>query len=645
MRRRARSAAMVLGTVAVLMTAACTADPPPPVQQSETPPPATDVPQGQTISVATDSIGVGLNPHLSADQSPVTSAVAAMTLPSAFTPTAGPGGVSWALDTAVLNGAEVTSQSPFTVTYRIAQDAQWSDGLPVTADDFSYLWQQMSRQPGTIAPAGYRLIEDVASRAGGKEAVVRFRTPYPAWRELFSAMLPSHVLRGVPNGFQSGMDVGLPVSAGRYSITVIDTSRDEVRLQRNDRFWRTPAVVDQIVLHRVGTASQLAESIRSTDTRVVALAGGSAVAGTLAAIPGVTTGRTPVGRSLGVTVNTRTQAMSVPAVRQAVLGIIDPQVLTDASAGESTVTPFAGGVLVPTDPGYVPVDAARPSPEAISSLLSSAGYVPVPSAVSSTPTDGGSSTGATPDSSAGSATSTPPTTITTPSTDAGSGPTLPSGVVPLQRGGSTLAVRVGVVAGDVRTRAAADSVADQLRAAGVATEVRALTSTELYGPALTGGEVDLVVGWRSASVAPATRLASQVECDQTDTAPASGTASTGSSTSSAATPSSVPTTTGTTTPDQGNGSDDNDQVRFPSNVSGLCDPTLVGLAARAIGSVDPTADLRTAAQVIAEQHIYLPVYQDSMLTAIGPGVRDVPLQGPVGTGIFGATGGWRLADR
>lgn len=168
MRRRAPRWAVVLGCVAVLSTAACTADPPPPVQQSETPPPATDVPQGQTISVATDSIGVGLNPHLSADQSPVTAAVAAMTLPSAFIPSAGPGGVSWALDTAVLDGAEVTSQSPFTVTYRIAQDAQWSDGLPVTADDFSYLWQQMSRQPGTIAPAGYRLIDDVASRAGGK---------------------------------------------------------------------------------------------------------------------------------------------------------------------------------------------------------------------------------------------------------------------------------------------------------------------------------------------------------------------------------------------------------------------------------------------------------------------------------------------
>ncbi|WP_328858442.1 ABC transporter family substrate-binding protein [Williamsia herbipolensis] len=641
MRRRAPRWAVVLGCVAVLSTAACTADPPPPVQQSETPPPATDVPQGQTISVATDSIGVGLNPHLSADQSPVTAAVAAMTLPSAFIPSAGPGGVSWALDTAVLDGAEVTSQSPFTVTYRIAQDAQWSDGLPVTADDFSYLWQQMSRQPGTIAPAGYRLIDDVASRAGGKEAVVRFRTPYPAWRELFSAMLPSHVLRGVPQGFQTGMDVGLPVSAGRYSITVIDTSRDEVRLQRNDRFWRTPAVVDQIVLHRVGTASQLAESIRSTDTRVVALAGGPALAGTLSAIPGVATGRTPVGRSLGVTVNTRTPSMSLPSVRQAVLGIIDPQVLTDASAGESTVTPFAGAVLVPTDPGYVPVDSTRPSPEAISSLLSSAGYFPVPSAVSTTPTGSGTTTGTT------TPTTTTPTTTTTPSTtDAASGPSLPSGVVPLQRGGSTLSVRVGVVAGDVRTRAAADSVADQLRAAGIATEVRALTSAELYGPALTGGDVDLVVGWRTASVTPATRLASAVECDQTDAAPASGTASSGAPASGSATPSSVPTTTtGTSTADQGGGRNDSDQVRFPSNVSGLCDPTLVGLAARAMGSVDPIADLRTAAAVIAEQHVYLPVYQDSMLTAIGPGVRDVPLQGPVGTAIFGATGGWRLADR
>ncbi|MGZ8176509.1 ABC transporter family substrate-binding protein [Williamsia sp. SKLECPSW1] len=633
-----------LGLVAVVV-AGCTADPPPPVQESAAPATPTQTAQGQTIQVATDSIGVGLNPHLLADQSPVTTAVAAATLPSAFVPVATPSGVQLQMNTAVLTGAEVTSRAPFTVTYRIAQDAQWSDGLPVTADDFSYLWEQMSRQPGTVAPAGYRLVDDVASRAGGKEAVVRFRSPYPAWRELFSAMLPSHVLRGVPDGFQSGMDSGLPVSAGRYTITVIDPSRDEVRMQRNDRYWRTPAVVDQIVLRRVGTATQLAESVRSGDTGVVALAGGPATAGALDAIPGVVVGRTPVGRVLELTANTRTSVMSDPAVRRAILGIVDPQVVTDAAAGESVVTPVANPVLAPSDPGYYPVDRDRPDATTISGLLAGAGWRPTPSAAVTASTKP-SGTG-TPGTSAPPADEAAPTTTTpTSAPDAGSAApaSLPVGVVPLQRDGTTLTVRIGVVAGDVRTRAAADTVSDQLRSAGIATDVSALSAPDLYGPALTDPDVDLVVGWSDAAVSPATRLASTTSCDPapaTSTTPSSSGAAGGpSATTRVPTPTTAAPTSTTTRPQS-----DGDDNRYPSNLSGLCDPTLAGIADRALTAADPTADLRAAQQIVSAQAVRLPVFEDSMITAIGPGVREVPLTGPVGTGIFGAVGSWEVAPQ
>nr|WP_253654726.1 ABC transporter family substrate-binding protein [Williamsia serinedens] len=638
MRTRTRTGlAATAVALAAVVAAGCTADPPPPVRESAAPATPTTSSPGQTIQVATDSIGVGLNPHLLADQSPVTTAVAAATLPSAFVPVATPTGVQRQMDPAVLIGADVTSQVPFTVTYRISQDAQWSDGLPVTADDFAYLWQQMSRQPGTVAPAGYRLIEDVASRAGGKEAVVRFRAPYPAWRELFSAMLPSHVLRGVPDGFQTGMDSGLPVSAGRYTITVIDPSRDEVRMQRNDRYWRTPAVVDQIVLHRVGTATQLAESVRSGDTGVVALTGGPAMAGSLDAIPGVVVGRTAVGRVLELTANTRSPVMADAAVRRAVLGIVDTQVVTDAAAGDSVVDPVANPVLAPSDPGYYTVDRVRPDAATIGGLLAGAGWRPMPSAVATASTSPSGS--AAPDASGGPADGAPTTTTPTSAAAAGSaaGATLPAGVVPLQRDGKTLTVRIGVVAGDVRTRAAADAVADQLRSAGIATDVSALSSSDLYGPALTDPDVDLVVGWSDATVSPATRLAASVACEPTPSPPSS------SAPQSSTTPSVTPTTT--SAPSQTGSSSDGGSARFPSNVGGLCDPTLEGIADRALTATDPTADLRAAQEIVSAQDVRLPVFEDSMLTAIGPGVRDVPLTGPVGTGIFGAVGSWGVVQR
>ncbi len=59
----------------------------------------------------------------------------------------------------MVDAAEVTSTDPFIVTYTLDRKASWSDGTPVTAEDFSYLRDQLLVQPGTVNPAGYQLID------------------------------------------------------------------------------------------------------------------------------------------------------------------------------------------------------------------------------------------------------------------------------------------------------------------------------------------------------------------------------------------------------------------------------------------------------------------------------------------------------
>src|SRR5690606_4786283 len=115
--------------------------------------------------------------------------------PSPFRPVpdpAVPGGTLWVPDTALVEQAEVTAQEPFTITYKLRNQANWSDGAPIAAEDFRFLWRQMITQPGVVDPAGYRLITDVASSAGGKTVTVTMAAPYPAWRQLFANLLPSH---------------------------------------------------------------------------------------------------------------------------------------------------------------------------------------------------------------------------------------------------------------------------------------------------------------------------------------------------------------------------------------------------------------------------------------------------------------------
>ncbi|MFT3714523.1 MAG: ABC transporter family substrate-binding protein [Gordonia sp. (in: high G+C Gram-positive bacteria)] len=647
---RTRTAAAAATALLVALSAtACMADPPPPVRETLPTTTPNEYPDERTVYIATDSIGAGFNPHLGADQSTVTSAIAAMTLPSAFNPVQTPDGLQWQQNDALLKSAEVTSAAPFTVTYKLVNEAQWSDGLPVTGDDFSYMWQQMARQPNTIGAAGYRVIKNVQTTGGGKEVTVTFDSEYPAWRELFTDLLPSHKLRSDPTGFQTGMDRGKPVTAGPFSIYSIDRSRDEVRLIRNDRYWREPPKLDQVVLRRAGTPPQMAQTVRNGDTEVAALTAGPSSAAEVSAIPGVHTNRAPGVRSLAVNLNSRTTAMSSLPTRKAVLGMLNGYVITAAAAGDDIVTPYANTVFRPSDPSYYDVGRPRPDADQVESWLTEAGYTrgePRVRPVAQSPGPAGASASTT----APTASSTAPSSSAAPVSpgDVSDVPDLPYGVAPVLKDGKPLIVRIGATNSDQRAMSAAESIADQLRGQGVRAVVRGMTNTELYGHALTAAEIDLVVGWTSAAVDPATALASQVGCQ----APPAGTEA-GAHTvepekdpnvdqsvlpTPTASAGKTPAPSASTTDEPATSPDDS----YIGNVSGLCDPQLISLAEQAMGSDDPNGILASAEEPLAAQAVYLPIYQDSVFLAVTDGVEGVPLDGPVQVGIFGDAARWSL---
>lgn len=614
-RRLVRKSGLV-GAVAVsaaaLVASGCMASPPPPVQPSAPAPVQAEYPTEKTIYVATDAIGAGFNPHLAADQSPVTTALGTLTLPSAFDPVPGPDGdLRWELSPSLLTSATVTSTAPFTVTYRIQTDAQWSDGLPITGDDFIYLWQQMSRQPNAVSPAGYRLIDSVQTGAGGKSVVVTFASPYPRWQELFSALLPSHVLRAMPNGFQTGMDAGKPVSGGPFSIVGIDLARDEVRIVRNDRFWKEPAKLDQIVFRRPGTQSQTVESLRSGDSALGVVSAGPAQERLLSSLPSTVGRRNLQARVLGIHVNTRTAAMRTPAVRTGILGMVNADLVRYAAAGDDDVAPFANTVYVPSDPNYFDPGRPHPSAATVMDLLASAGFrrgTPPqrPHPAPKPPHGGAAPSTPVPSTSA-------PSAAPKPSRSHEPDERIPPGVAPIMKGEEPLQVTIGAVAADPRTVAAASAVADQLRSFGVSVTVARLSNTDLYGSALSSGRVDLVVGWNDGAVAPATALASLVDCDQ---------------------PKKV---TESVKPGRG---DDPAAQSYTSNTSGLCDAALIDLARRALASPDPSDLLYQAEGELADASIYLPIYQDSALVVVTNEVLGVPLAGPVQTSIFAGADKW-----
>ena len=631
---RARISAIAVAGLIGLSATACMADPPPPVRETLPTHTPNEYPDERTVTIATDTIGAGFNPHLGADQGTVTTAIAAMTLPSPFIPVNTDGGVDWRMNDALLTSAEITSYQPFTVEYKIVNDAQWSDGLPVTGDDFRYLWEQMSRQPNVLGAAGYRAVSDVQTSGGGKVVTVTFGDTYPEWRELFNHLLPSHTLRSDPTGFQTGMDKGKPVTAGPFQIYSIDRSRDEVRLIRNDRYWRKPPEVDQVVLRRAGTPQQMAQTIRNGDSTLAALPSGAASAAEVGAIPGVVAGRLPTTRALAVNVNARSEIMRSRDVRAAILGMLDGRLITAAAAGDTVVTPFANTVFAPSDPEYTPVDRARPANAEILELLASAGYRPGTPAPTSTPPPADPSQSPSPSS------PTPAPSTPLPSDVPG----LPAGIAPIQKDGQDLTVRIGATNTDERTMSAAETMADQLRSRGVRASVVGMSNTELYGQALTSGRVDLVVGWTGVGGSPAVQFASQVACQ----APPKGTEAgahtvepeTDQTPDGTALPTTAPTTgsPSTTRPERSVAADDS----YTGNVSGLCDPQLMELAAEAMRADGADDALQRAEALLAQQAVYLPIFQDTMFAAVTDRILGVSLDGPMQVGVFGGADRWTL---
>ncbi|UYP20037.1 ABC transporter family substrate-binding protein [Rhodococcus sp. Z13] len=646
--RRWRTGATAGLAVLALTLTACTADPPPPIEQAEPTPPPAPAPKRTTVVVSVDEIGSGFNPHLLADQTPVANAVAELVLPSAFRAVPDPerpAASVWVPDDALLISAEVTDENPFTITYRLRGDAQWSDGAPIAAEDFRYLWRQMVTQPGVVDPAGYRLIDDVKSSGGGKTVTVTLREPYPAWRELFTNLLPAHLVKDTPGGFSTGLSETVPVSGGRFHVDTVDRGRGEVLLERNDRFWGTPAVPDEVLLRRSGSDAQVTQSMRSGDTQVVQHRGGRALEAQLGAVPGVRTGVQLQSRTLDLTLNTRTPELTDPQVRRGLLGLLDPDLLGMVAAGTETgVVPARAQVLAPSDPGYAPSMPPRPDREGALRLLAEAGYLPVPPepvAVDPAPV---------PEDAAPAEPSAPvpePPVTTTPAATTAAGPTgpaLPEGT--LVRDGRPLTLVVGVPEGDDIARAVARTAVDVWRGAGIDASVEEIEPGELYGESLVEGDVHAIVGWTRAGGDPATAALSRFGCLPAPVDPAVETEETGEATASdtVGADAAVPGATAETT-DRPDPEDLREaleaQLEAPSNLSGACVPELEPRLLDGLRGTADAAEILAAAQPqLWDLAVTLPISQDRAVVAAGPGVENVSLTAAVATGILGDASLW-----
>jgi peptide/nickel transport system substrate-binding protein len=148
------------------------------------------------------------------------------------------------------------------LTLHLRDDITWSDGEPITADDFVFTWE-MAIAPGNTVASTYPYSE--ASNVEAPDAqtvVVTFPEPFAPWLFFFHALLPKHVLQPVfdAEGTLDNAEWNNAPTVGSGPFVFAEwESGSFLRFVRNENYWGEPAKIDEIFIRIVpDDASQIA---------------------------------------------------------------------------------------------------------------------------------------------------------------------------------------------------------------------------------------------------------------------------------------------------------------------------------------------------------------------------------------------------
>jgi peptide/nickel transport system substrate-binding protein len=149
------------------------------------------------------------------------------------------------------------------ITMKLRDDITWSDGTPLTADDFIFTWEMAVSPSNTVATTyPYDSIESVTA-PDPQTVVVTFTDPFAPWlATMWHGILPAHILRPIYDAegtIDNAEWLRNPtVGCGPYNFVEWE-SGSFARYERNENYWGTPAKIDEIFIRFVpDDASQVA---------------------------------------------------------------------------------------------------------------------------------------------------------------------------------------------------------------------------------------------------------------------------------------------------------------------------------------------------------------------------------------------------
>ncbi len=357
---------------------------------------------GGTATMALDQNLAGFNINTSAASEYVLQEIMNMVWPQAFIIN---NKLQPVLNNQLLESATQTSSSPQTVVYTLNPKAVWSDGTPITADDFIYNYQAQSGNPAytdvggkpydSASTAGYNQIQSVVGSnpsggaacapgstadrnvglcPNGRTVTVTFKPSFTDWRSLYTDIVPAHIARTV--GWNTGF-VGptQTISGSWYTITSYNENQSLV-LTRNPTYWGTPGKLDKIVFQFFSDDTQLVPALQNKEVNLINPATVNlSIVQTANQVPGTTKVTIPGLEFEHFDFNEADPYLARVGIREAIAHGVNRQALIQRTVGEisSGIKPLGSRMYVSTQPQYKPTNFAY-SPSTSASLLKEQGF-------------------------------------------------------------------------------------------------------------------------------------------------------------------------------------------------------------------------------------------------------------------------------
>ena len=172
----------------------------------------------------------------------------------------------------LVSRVDLTLRRPFTLTYHIRPEARWSDGVPITAQDFIFTLRAIRRH-GTPENRDFHAPIRSARAVDRKTLRVVLRPRSASWPDFFGNILPAHALRGsdltqVWSDRIADPRMGRSIGSGPFLVERLERGRQLV-LRRNPRYWGPhPAYVERLVIRFALSASDPTDELTSGESDV-----------------------------------------------------------------------------------------------------------------------------------------------------------------------------------------------------------------------------------------------------------------------------------------------------------------------------------------------------------------------------------------